>query len=241
MAAVQRAAANLQCVGQILVAECGKDSAVQYPSVHWDVPKCNKDYDQKAAQMLAIAAQLVGPAKGCEFANLMNHTLVMSSVVNWGQAFDEIISLGEWFCDLFGKHSHVWQVLQQFEKCQAVHLRTCHFSLGDDVRGSHEALNFSDTLTKVVCSAAQRYVIPAKKSLRMEGKAIMPTIPDEEFLKLSTGWHYRHANNVLDSAALLLVGTSVSMRFECSYPVASAHIRHCVRCSLRLQPKAVSL
>jgi hypothetical protein len=183
MAAVQRAAANLQHVGKIMVAEDSTDSAVQYPSVHWNVPRSNTGYDQEAADMLAIAAKLVGPAKGCLLAHLLDRPLVLNPILNWGKESIETVMLGE--CREL--QPDTWQALQQLQKLEAVQFHTVHFDPEDDIRGSHETLPLFRKITTMVCSAAQHYVIPANKPLRMEGTvALLAVIPIEEYLNLET-------------------------------------------------------
>lgn len=168
LASVQRAADNLAGVGKIMLQDSDSNGNVCFGGCGtmrwwfrpehgfgWGCEEAIIDDEEAAADLISIAAQRIGPIKICNCENIVQHPLLLRAVFDWGHAFIESVCLGQHY----DPPPHVWQALQQLQRLSTV----VFWPEYDSKRRVVER-----QIPVLVCDAAQHYVIPTQKNLRME-------------------------------------------------------------------------
>lgn len=164
LSAVQHVVDSLSHVGQIVVEQNTTKAGVCYGesgTISWLIMD-SSEHEETAAEMIRVAAQRIGSCRVCNCQDLAHRSLPLKAILKWGQDFIESVCLGKHHVP----EPQVWQALQQLER-----LNTVVFWNFDQQDRTSRCMDHDGELFNMaiaVRSAAQRYVIPANKSLRIE-------------------------------------------------------------------------
>jgi hypothetical protein len=187
LAAVQRAADNLAHVGKIVLEDSNALNNDYYgggATVIWRIPglkdygENDSDYDSEndteydnsediaASILVPIAAQRINPDKICDCERLLHRPLLLRAVLDWGLSCIETVCLGRYDYP----PPHVWPALQQLPKLNTLVFwaRCGGYKQTESITLQTHWQAVSRISTTALYHAAQHYVIPANRSLRLE-------------------------------------------------------------------------
>jgi hypothetical protein len=163
IAAVQQAADNLAGVDRAVMTHQQWAGVVHFGkcgTLSWRVPESGSE--QTAAELIRIAAQRVGPAKVCNIEDIVHRPLVLDAVLEWGKEFIESVCLG----NNYDPQPYTWEALQNLTQ-----LHTLVFWDTDQDECKTFSQEHAQAVLKIsstVSTAAQQYVVPTNRTLRME-------------------------------------------------------------------------